>query len=136
MVDTLEDGSPLPDGGEPVPDGGGALPNGGGPLPDGGGPLPDGGGPMPPPLMKPPPPPTAAGTEDGSTARLMIPIKPAEILYPSERISTRGLWYVVLPWFWITPSTEIIAIVNYVETSGSTFRQEQLTGIKGNGVGI
>ena len=103
-MDTLGDGPPLLDGGDPVP--------------DGGGPLPDGGGPMPLPFMEPPPTPTAAGTEDGSTARLMIPMKPAEILYPSERISTKGLWYVVLPWFWITPSTEIIAIVNKVETSG------------------
>lgn len=74
-----------------TPVGGPRLPDVGGPLPDGGGPLPpppNGGGPIPP---NPGPIPTAAGIEVGSTARLINPMKPAEMLYPSERISTKGL---------------------------------------------
>ena len=85
------------------------LLGGGGPLPERGGPVPNGGGP---PKLPPLPIGVIAGTEVGSTARLIIPMKPAEMLYPSERSSTKGLWAVELPWLWITPSTEIIAIVN------------------------
>lgn len=86
------DGSQAARGGAPV--GGPRLPDGGGPLPS-----PGGGGP-------PPPIATAAGIEVGSTARLINPMKPADISYPSERISTNGLWDVELPCFWITPSTK------------------------------